>query len=551
MEKFDSPLNDLKNYDYLNTEKFKRLYDVSHDLHKVNLILQLGDKLDYVSSLEAKEKSIKKTLIKDLIECNNCGLSPNEEGRKCFKCIMKNIGGDTVKEMESLANYHFLNNNFEYSIELLNHILEFTQYLDIDKSTYYDSIGKAYEKLGDLENVITTYKQAIENFPKQSKNHHVYQSSLNERISKLYYGLKKFEQSLFFINKIEGMNSETIIKLKLKTLIKLKDFKHAYLLIEDIPSFLLKDKTINKLQKKIIESLTPEELDKLKKFHNLIQKGESVLNSEKLDEALEIFQDALYLANEMELKGHIYKLTAKISKIKHLNNKLTSDVLLEPEINTSPGTLKQKVLKKGFSKKLSKTIGKVSKNIVGDKISELTGNENIGKIAGKIAQKGISKIAEQGLVDPSTIMSTKKKRFKGLSKSLGKLAGNIAGDKISELTGNENIGKIAGKIAEKGVSKMAEKGTIQALKTIESSELQNVQSSKVIQNTREPISINLKERLLVILKAKKIVKIDYVEKFLKIHQEEIIGMIFDLIGKGQIEGEFNEDDSEFKLKEQS
>ena len=58
---------------------------------------------------------------------------------------------------------------------------------------------------------------------------------------------------------------------------------------------------------------------------------------------------------------------------------------------------------------------------------------------------------------------------------------------------------------------------------------------------------NLQERLLGIIKAKKRVKINYIERFLKISQEKILEMIFDLIGGGLIEGEFNDDDTEFTL----
>ncbi len=58
---------------------------------------------------------------------------------------------------------------------------------------------------------------------------------------------------------------------------------------------------------------------------------------------------------------------------------------------------------------------------------------------------------------------------------------------------------------------------------------------------------NLKERLLGIIKAKKKVKIAYIERFIQIQPEKIIGFIFDLIGAKEIEGEFNEDDTEFIL----
>ena len=58
---------------------------------------------------------------------------------------------------------------------------------------------------------------------------------------------------------------------------------------------------------------------------------------------------------------------------------------------------------------------------------------------------------------------------------------------------------------------------------------------------------NLKDRLLGILKAKKRVKLIYIERFLKIDSERIVGYIFDLIGSGKIDGEFNDDDTEFSM----
>ncbi|MBN1215601.1 MAG: GTP-binding protein [Candidatus Lokiarchaeota archaeon] len=60
--------------------------------------------------------------------------------------------------------------------------------------------------------------------------------------------------------------------------------------------------------------------------------------------------------------------------------------------------------------------------------------------------------------------------------------------------------------------------------------------------------VNFEDRILGIIKVKKNVKIDYIQRFLKIEPDKIIGIIFDLIGKGEITGEFNQDDTEFYLK---
>ena len=65
---------------------------------------------------------------------------------------------------------------------------------------------------------------------------------------------------------------------------------------------------------------------------------------------------------------------------------------------------------------------------------------------------------------------------------------------------------------------------------------------------KEIDELNFKDRILGIIKVKKNVKIDYIRRFLKIDHDTIVGFIFDLIGSGEINGEFNEDDTEFYLK---
>ncbi|GAF72696.1 unnamed protein product, partial [marine sediment metagenome] len=66
-------------------------------------------------------------------------------------------------------------------------------------------------------------------------------------------------------------------------------------------------------------------------------------------------------------------------------------------------------------------------------------------------------------------------------------------------------------------------------------------------NKEEKDGYNIKERLLGILKTKKRVRISYIEKYLKMSAEDIIRLIFDLAGSGKIEGEFNDDDTEFSV----
>ncbi len=68
------------------------------------------------------------------------------------------------------------------------------------------------------------------------------------------------------------------------------------------------------------------------------------------------------------------------------------------------------------------------------------------------------------------------------------------------------------------------------------------------QELKEEISDMLyKERLLALLKGKKIIKIDYIRRFLKIDTDRIISYIFDFVRNGLIECEFNEDNTELSI----
>ena len=112
------------------------------------------------------------------------------------------------------------------------------------------------------------------------------------------------------------------------------------------------------------------------------------------------------------------------------------------------------------------------------------------------------------------------------------MGGDLVGDAWSVITGDEELGDKAGKFAEKGASKLTEKGL----------------SPSKTKDLERPIEIDHKKGLLGIIKAKKQVEIEYIEKILKLTHDDIIGMIYELIGKGKIEGEFNDDDTSFTVK---
>lgn len=64
----------------------------------------------------------------------------------------------------------------------------------------------------------------------------------------------------------------------------------------------------------------------------------------------------------------------------------------------------------------------------------------------------------------------------------------------------------------------------------------------------KPSKIDYKKALLGILKTKRQVQIEYIQKILNLSREHIIGMIYELVGEGMIEGVFNFNDTEFIMK---
>jgi len=162
-----------------------------------------------------------------------------------------------------------------------------------------------------------------------------------------------------------------------------------------------------------------------------------------------------------------------------------------------------------------------------------------------------------------------KKGFKSLSKTVGKVAletvgdhiseatGDLIGDSLTEITDNDDLGKLVGKFAEKGLSTLSEKVIDKASEKLtqyaSNQELslgqinsETLNSSKAHQI--EPLKIDSKNVLLGILKTKRQVQIEYIQSILKLPREHIIGIIYELVGEGMIEGTFNLEDTEFTIQ---
>ncbi len=235
--------------------------------------------------------------------------------------------------------------------------------------------------------------------------------------------------------------------------------------------------------------------------------------------------------------------------------KLINDTTLYEKPVVKVEKIKEKVPKsKGFLKKglkvVSKQMGEIAGDMVGDlvedKLTEITGNENLAGVVGSITDKSVSNLTEKGLskLAEKAIRSEKpkgllKKGLKGIKTKAGKIAGDMVGDAISDITSNEKMGDLAGKFAKKGVSKLLDAG-VDAV-----SDARKIPSSSQVAS--ETIKVDYKKRLLGIIMAKKQVKIEYVKNILKMSDSDIIGMIYELIGKEKIKGSFNEDDTEFTL----
>lgn len=254
------------------------------------------------------------------------------------------------------------------------------------------------------------------------------------------------------------------------------------------------------------------------------------------------FYFALILVGVMISDRFLYFLSKKKRKVPTLDEKkeLVNEIVPKSKFFLKKGL-------KAVTKKVGKVVGDIAEDMVEEKLTDITGNAILADIVGDITDAGVSKLTQAGLskltdkaISPSKSKGLLKKGLKGVTKKVGKIAGDMLGDTISDLTGNEDIGNMVGKFTKKGVSAMAKSTLDDTTKSAHLSRKDNI--------SFESIKVDYKKRVLGIVKTKKQVKIDYIEKILKLNHIEIVGLIYELIGKGKLEGEFNSDDSVFTIQ---
>lgn len=526
---YDKIMERINKLNYSDVELIDQLYENSNSSRKKEIISKLEIILDYISNLKPEEDLVKRSLFEDLIDCKKWGLFPRKREHLCFKCILENRGDHFIEDMNDLAKYHLEKQNFEYSIFILKNLIKSDMTKELEnKHTYYQSIAKAYNGLDNKEKELKYYKKALETLPSKrdlsSEGINILANELylNKRIGKLYFYLKNYESALTFLKKIKNPKIDEI-KLKLKSMVNLKKHLECYYIIKGFPSFVKNDQEIVKIKEIIKNNMSSSDQNIIENLDALLEKAELAFKKEKFEDALKHYLDLLSLASKNDIVDY-FRNVKNITK------------------------LIQRRLAKEASQMKANKIGtpRISGEMSGNSIADL-----------EISKKSLKKKKAKS----SKIKKLLKKNMKGITKTAGKMAGemagDLAGDKISELTGNAEIGQIAGKIASKGVQKITQKGMEQlASKGLDLSfkEGQTASNSikaseQILKSSIVPLKVDLRERLLGIIKAKKRVKIEYFEKYLKLPREEIMGMIFDLIGKGKISGKFDEDDSEFTLSD--
>ena len=538
--KFEMILAKLESFNYADIDILSQFYEDSIPLKRRELITELEKKLDYVSNLKIKNEDIKSVLLQDLMECKKCGLFPIFKFPICFMCCMESGGTTSVYELNNLANYYYDKKIYEYSIFILKNLLKIAINLEIEeKYKYYYSIGNIYKNLNNIEKVLKYYLLSLKNLPIQddliSPDVHDFKLNLKKKIGLIYYSLKKYDLALPYFKKIDLDNLDEI-QLKLKTLVKLKYYLEAHLLIRLLPSNLSKDERLNNIKKIINYNLSSYDTKDIDKFYSSMEKAYNAFELEEFDESLNFYQDAILVAQDMDLKiqiKNIHKMIKLIQK-KLLKRDLSITREKEPLISSkSKGLIKKHM--KGVSKSVGKPVSENVSSMIQHKVSELTSVQDLGAETGKTT-KTLKSLISRG---------RKKFSLKRLSKSRGD---NVVGDKLTELTGVQELGGLEGNFPQKGITTLADKGFEKVTKGGERLISQRMSDEDLLHTAHVPIKIDPKERLLGIIKAKQKVKIEYIENFLKIPKEEIIGLIFDLIGSGQIKGYLNEDDTEFILK---
>ncbi len=152
---------------------------------------------------------------------------------------------------------------------------------------------------------------------------------------------------------------------------------------------------------------------------------------------------------------------------------------------------------------------------------------------------------------PSATKGFLEKGAKKLTKAFSSAAGDFIGDKIGEATGNKDLGKFAGTFAgntmEEFIAPHEEEDSGSAPRPARTPSSSQAHRSPPSTPVGPPV--DLTKRLLGILRTKRVVKIDYIQNVLKLPREEVIGMIYELVGGNTITGEFDADDTTFTLHE--
>ncbi len=145
---------------------------------------------------------------------------------------------------------------------------------------------------------------------------------------------------------------------------------------------------------------------------------------------------------------------------------------------------------------------------------------------------------------PSVVKGFLKKVGKRFKKAAISATGEFIEDKVSELTGNKDLANFTGKLTNNALEELtAEEETGE---NRSSPQVQNDTETGKVRGAQIPIDIP--RRLLGILRVKRSVTIDYIKDILKISREDIIGMIYELVGNGTISGGFDDADTKFTLQ---
>ncbi|MFX0186123.1 MAG: hypothetical protein ACFE8A_00150 [Candidatus Hodarchaeota archaeon] len=485
--KFEMILARLERINYADIDILKQFYEDSISPRRQELITELEKKLDYVSNLKIKNEKIKSMLLLDLMECKKCGLFPIFKVPICFMCCMESGGTTSVYELNNLANYYYDKKIYEYSIFILKNLIKIAINSEIEeKYKYYYSIGNIYKNLNNIEKVLKYYLLSLKNLPIQD-------DLISPDVHDFKLSLKKKIGHIYYSLKKYDLALPYFKKIDLDNL---DEIKLKLKILVELKYYLEAHLLIRQLPSDLSKD---ERLNNIKKIINDNLSSDDINDINKFDSLMQKADNA-FQSEEFDESLNFYQDAFLAAQ----------DMDLKIQI----------------------------KNII----------KMIKLIQKKLLKRDLSVTRVKEPIISSQSKGRKKFGLKRLSKSLGKRGGEVVGDKLTELTGVQELGDLAGNIAEKGITTLTDTGLEKVIKSGEKLISPRMSDEDLLHSTQVPIKIDPKERLLGIIKAKQKVKIEYIENFLKIPKEEIIGLIFDLIGSGQIEGNLNDDDSEFILK---